>query len=641
MKRARLPNSPDRNDARALANAALLGWLPLIAVNAVFARRVPTVLDFGHGVQHHLYDAGQALGLGVVSWLVVRALGLLRLPLVGRALALCALLVLAEHALLEADLESFLERYRKSDVPWHWLFSAIGAIGIVGSFAVGYLTAGTRLRFAGLALGLALAVANHLVLPLVYRGAHFTLSWCAAGLIGMSLWRDLAALRPPRNLRRGLAAASVLALLTYAVPASAVVRSALLGSSGAVAAPYVIGIWRRFEPEPPVPAHLLASPWFRPRHGLPAIAAQRMPGAPNAPIVILLTVDALRSDLIEGRKVSKDAVPNLLAMRDRSLRFERVWAPAAYTMASLRSLFSGVYYQQQQGRKMEVLRREAGQRAEVPDEPFLAALLDQGGVETLTFRSSRMFSRKGSVCRGFAREKVLRSNYSKDVVRGLLKVLKDEPPKPLFVYAHMMDPHQPYNRGSDKTGTPFERYRSEVSRVDGQIGKLRRELRELGLDRDTYLIVTADHAEAFGEHGHFFHASTVYEEMIRVPLLIEGPGVKPRMARHAVSLIDLGPTILSLFGLPTPGHFMGQSLLPFMHGEDPKLSRPLAVDNGGGKRAMLFEGRWKVIRRSGVEEVFDLQRDPAERQNLVELPQSRVYVATLRAFFAGLVAKAD
>jgi hypothetical protein len=62
MKRAPLPNSPDRSDARALANAALLGWLPLIAVNAVFARRVPTVLDFGHGVQHHLYDAGQALG---------------------------------------------------------------------------------------------------------------------------------------------------------------------------------------------------------------------------------------------------------------------------------------------------------------------------------------------------------------------------------------------------------------------------------------------------------------------------------------------------------------------------------------------------------------------------------------------------
>jgi hypothetical protein len=640
MKRVR-PDSPSPDDARALANAALLGWLPLIAVNAVFARRVPTVLDFGHGVQHHLYDAGQALGLGVVSWLVVRALGLLRLPLVVRALGLCALLVLAEHALLEADLESFLERYRKSDVPWHWLFSALGALGIVGSFGVGYLIAGSRLRFVGIALGLAMAVTNHLVLPLVYRGAHFTLAFCAAGLIGMSLWRDLAALRPGRKLRWGLTAASVLALLTYAVPASAVVRSALLGSSGAVAAPYVIGFWRRFEPEPEVPAHLRSSPWFRPRRGLPPIAAQPLPGAPSAPIVILVTVDALRSDVIEGRKVSKDAVPNLLKMRERSLRFERVWAPAAYTMASLRSVFAGVYYQQQDGRKMAALRRAAGQRASVPDDPFLPALLNEGGVSTITLRASRMFARNGSVCRGFAKEKVLRSNYAKDVVNGLLKVLKKEPRKPLFVYAHMMDPHQPYNRGGNTTGTPFERYLAEVSRVDRQIGKLRRELRELGLDRDTFLIVTADHAEAFGEHGHFFHASSVYEEMIRVPLLVEGPGVKPRMVKRAVSLMDLGPTILSLFGLPTPGRFMGESLVPFMHGQDPTLSRPLAVDNGGGMRAMLFEGRWKVIRRSGVEEVFDLQRDPAERQNLVELPQSRVYLATLRAFFAGLVPKAN
>ena len=64
--------------------------------------------------------------------------------------------------------------------------------------------------------------------------------------------------------------------------------------------------------------------------------------------------------------------------------------------------------------------------------------------------------------------------------------------------------------------------------MDREIGKVRAFLREQRLERNTYSIVTADHAEAFGEHGSYFHSSTVYEEMIRIPLLVEGPGVKPR-----------------------------------------------------------------------------------------------------------------
>jgi choline-sulfatase len=112
------------------------------------------------------------------------------------------------------------------------------------------------------------------------------------------------------------------------------------------------------------------------------------------------------------------------------------------------------------------------------------------------------------------------------------------------------------------------------------------------------------------------------------------------MAKRAVSLMDLGPTILSLFGLPTPGRFMGQSLVPFMRGETPVLARPLAVDNGGNMRAMLFDERFKAISRSGIDEVYDLRDDPGETKNLAEHPESRVRLATLRAFFDGLVPKA-
>jgi choline-sulfatase len=129
--------------------------------------------------------------------------------------------------------------------------------------------------------------------------------------------------------------------------------------------------------------------------------------------------------------------------------------------------------------------------------------------------------------------------------------------------------------------------------------------------------------------------------MIHVPLLIEGPGVVPRRVARPVSLLDLAPTVLSLFGAETPGHFMGQSLVPFMRGEDVQLARPIAADGSRGIRAMLFEERYKAIvdDRRGTEELYDLREDPRERRNLAERPDAARHFATLRAFFGGLSPK--
>jgi hypothetical protein len=638
MRHGRVTQPPQvaqpADKSRALADAAFVGWLPLVAINAVFARLVTAKLSLGQIVLHHVYDAGQVLGLAVASWLAVRALG--RLPRVAAVVVAVALLFLAHYALFEDDLASFLLRHEDSRVPWHPLFSAVGALSVAGSFGVGYLIAGRRLRYAGIALGLSVFVANHLVLPLVYRGAHFTLAWSAAMLIGLSLWRDVAALELPRARRALFASATALLVLTYALPASAVVRVALLGSTGAVAAPFAALAWATLEGAAE-PLHESSSPWFQPREKLPPIAPEALPGKPDAPIVVLLTVDALRNDVLERKK----AVPKLLEMRRKSLHFEHVWSPASYTMASLRTMFTGTYYLQHDGRKSEKARRNAGQRVESMKHPYLASLLNDGGVATVNVRSQNKLASKGSVCRGFATEQRVRTNDARYVVRGVRDYLTKAPKGPMFIYGHLMDPHAPYD-SNGKKGTAFERYVAEVSLVDREIGGLRKFLRKNKLDRDTYLIVTADHAEAFGEHGYFFHSDSVYEEMIRIPMFVEGPGVKPRLVKdRAVSLVDLGPTILSLFGLPTPGHFMGQDLVPFMRGDTPEIERPLAVDNGAsGMRAMLFDNRWKAMVSTRGEEVYDLRDDPKETLNLAEDPRSRAQLATLRAFFAGLVPKA-
>ena len=178
---------------------------------------------------------------------------------------------------------------------------------------------------------------------------------------------------------------------------------------------------------------------------------------------------------------------------------------------------------------------------------------------------------------------------------------------PLFLFVHFMDAHSPYNPVSVPEGGPSkERYLRAVSVVDTQLGRIQKAISDLGLDDRTTMVVTADHGEAFGEHGTHFHGVSVYEELIHVPLLMKTKGAAPRRVDAPVSLIDLGPTVLDFMGLPTPGRFMGQSLAPFLRGERPKLTRPI-VSEQRLKQAMVFPDGIQAIRdiRKGTTEIYD------------------------------------
>jgi arylsulfatase A-like enzyme len=151
------------------------------------------------------------------------------------------------------------------------------------------------------------------------------------------------------------------------------------------------------------------------------------------------------------------------------------------------------------------------------------------------------------------------------------------------------------------------------------------------------LFVSADHGEAFGEHETREHAKTLYEELLHVPLLAQSPLFRPREIRERVGLIDLGPTILDLFGVETPATFHGQSLVPLLAGGDTALTRPLIAE-GRLRRALTEPDGLKVIEdlRRKVVEVYDLSSDPGETRNLfdVEPARSDAALAELRAFFA-------
>ncbi len=132
-----------------------------------------------------------------------------------------------------------------------------------------------------------------------------------------------------------------------------------------------------------------------------------------------------------------------------------------------------------------------------------------------------------------------------------------------------------------------------------------------------------------------YHASSLYEELLRVPPLFHNPAIEPREIEANVGLVDLVPTILDLMRLSTPGNLMGQSLVPFLRGQEAELTRPMAADSGRRMQSIILDGEIKVIvhLQRHTEEVYDLQADPGETNNLVDDPIWVEQLQTLRSFF--------
>jgi arylsulfatase A-like enzyme len=238
--------------------------------------------------------------------------------------------------------------------------------------------------------------------------------------------------------------------------------------------------------------------------------------------------------------------------------------------------------------------------------------------------------------------------------------------RPFFLWIHLMDPHGPYypaekalaelghgsvtasrarylnsfwNRGDLGPGR-FRRHLDEVVMlydagirwVDMQVARLIDTLQGFGLWDDVLFVFTADHGEEFLDHGGRFHApSKLTEELVRVPLLVHLPGIKPRELPVApFSLLHLVPTLLEMLSIKAPAEFQGRSYLPFLASggtwDEPAVvecvegcTNPYRPETRFGPRLLAIrEARFKlVIRfRDGSEELFDLQSDPGERSPL-------------------------
>lgn len=243
-----------------------------------------------------------------------------------------------------------------------------------------------------------------------------------------------------------------------------------------------------------------------------------------------------------------------------------------------------------------------------------------------------------------------RANVTTDASLAMIESMQGQP---FFIWTHYFDPHLPFTPpapydtrydpgytgpvdGSlptihriqggalplDPAGPDTAHldalYRGEISYVDEQIGRIVDRLTSLGIAERTAMVVVGDHGESFGEHGTWFHPTSLYNQEIRVPMIMVLPGLPATRIATAVSTLDIAPTILELLGIDPPPTFAGQSILPLLGGRSTGADRIVFSQSPDDRLYAAIGNEWKLILRSqdGTHELFHLPTDPAEFRNL-------------------------
>jgi arylsulfatase A-like enzyme len=171
---------------------------------------------------------------------------------------------------------------------------------------------------------------------------------------------------------------------------------------------------------------------------------------------------------------------------------------------------------------------------------------------------------------------------------------------------------------------PYTRplYWSEINFVDEQFHRL---ARRMGIaEDDVLLVVTSDHGEEFLERGELGHGHSLYEELVRVPLLVHWPARFSNAVRveQEVSLLDVYPTLSTLAGLPNPPRTQGSDLVPQLTNSGTVESRTLVLQLKKGQSDLraVVQGPWKLIedQKSGRNALFHLPSDPAEERDVAD-----------------------
>lgn len=342
------------------------------------------------------------------------------------------------------------------------------------------------------------------------------------------------------------------------------------------------------------------------------------PVQPQARNLIIFTIDTLRADRVGAYGYGPARTPTIDALASRGVLFTSAYAVAPITLPSHASLMTGRY-------PPGHASRHNGLRVDAA-APTVAEALGRTGFATGAFVGAFPLDRRFGLNRGFG-------TYSDRMPRGTPGRPANERPARevadeaiawvgqhrstrFFLWVHFFEPHAPY--GDVRDGRPAAaRYDDEVAEVDLQ---LRRVLDAVGdLRSSTLTVVTADHGEAFGEHGEIGHSLFVYDTTLRVPLIVAGPSIPSRQVDAVVSHVDLAPTLLRLLGVP-PLDADGIDLAPAIEGRTlpprdlyAESFAPLLDFGWSPLRAIRADG-WKFIDAPRVE-LYAVADDPGEERD--------------------------
>jgi choline-sulfatase len=359
------------------------------------------------------------------------------------------------------------------------------------------------------------------------------------------------------------------------------------------------------------------------------VAAHR-PTLPKNLSFLLITVDALRPDL-GYTGYPRPVSPHIDKLAAQSTVYEQAYSISTYTGYALPPLMASRY-------PSEMPRTNRHELRYLPQNVLLAERLRQAEFATAGAASHFLFSPQLGWIDGF--DRFLRTPIEGDAPPGshidqyytsrgladaVISLLADPTVTSgrFFIWVHFLDPHKQYlkhpgyNFGNSQRGL----YDGEVAFTDHHIGRVLDALDASPLADRTVVMLTGDHGEAFGEHGEYFHGRDLWDEIVRVPLLIRVPGGSPRRIARRVSHVDLAPTVLDLAGVdPDPGA-RGESLAPEIFGGD-LAPRPILVDQPRNpyytaKRAFIEDGmKLHHLRDSNTYRLYNIDRDPGETVDL-------------------------
>jgi arylsulfatase A-like enzyme len=377
------------------------------------------------------------------------------------------------------------------------------------------------------------------------------------------------------------------------------------------------------------------------------------------PSFVVVVADTLRADRLTLHGNPRPTSRNIEVFASRGVVFDRAFAQAPWTAASMASLFTGTYQSVHQVRRAAQKHGELG----VLDERFvtLAELFRDGGYRTAAFSAQAWVVPEIGFGQGFEEFQLVSGIgdvYETDrVVRSGMAWLREHGDEPFLLYLHILNPHSPYHPpvpfnsmywrgGVPRTAAALQRkpvaehwdaliglgqpgglpvtdddvrfllsmYDAEITYVDWWLGALGRELVDLGLAENTVVVITSDHGEAFREHGFFGHHKRVYNPELAVPLVISNPLLFPESRRvsEPVELVDVLPTLAALAGLEPPAQVQGENLL------NGALDGVAYSEGVNLKEYKLQDARFSLIADAALARyrLFDLAADPGEQRDV-------------------------